>query len=120
MKRRKLERRQFFWIVAGATAWPAAAHGQQSGARLTRLAYLGAQSASIIDPLSIAALKQGLVENDLIEGRNVEIEYFWGDGDPKRVEELASALVKRNFDVVVTAGSQPLRSLIATGTKTPL
>ena len=74
----------------------------------------------MIDPHAIPALKQGLIENDLIEGKDVEIDYFWGDGDPKRVQGLASTLVQRNFDVVITAGSQPLRSLIATGTKTPL
>jgi len=115
-----MERRHFLRFVGGAAAWPIVTHAQQSNVRPARLAYLGAQSATSLDPDAIAALKQGLIEHDLIEGKSVEIDYFWGNGDPNRVQELASMLVQRNFDVIITAGSQPLRSLIATGTKTPL
>jgi putative ABC transport system substrate-binding protein len=115
-----MKRRQFLGLVGGASAWLSAARAQQSNVRVARLAFLSAQSASIIDPNSISALKQGLIENDLIEGKNIEIDYFWGNGNPDRVQELAATLVQRNFDVIITSGSQPLRSLIATGTKTPL
>lgn len=114
-----MERRHFLGFIGGFLAWPAITHAQQSN-RIARLALLSAQSAASADPLSIAALRQGLIENDLIEGKNVELEYFWGNGDPKRVQELASAVAQRNFDVIITAGSQPVRSLVATGTKKPL
>ncbi|MBH5400528.1 ABC transporter substrate-binding protein [Bradyrhizobium sp. CNPSo 4010] len=115
-----MERRRFFKAIAALAAWPALARAQQSKTRLARVAYLSAQSAENIDPHSMTALKQGLIENDLIEGMNIEITYFWGNGDPGRVKELASALVQRDFDLIITAGSQPLRSLMATGTKKPL
>lgn len=114
-----MQRRQFLKVVGGIAAWPALAVAQ-SNPRVARLAYLSAQSAANIDPDSIMALKKGLIENDLIEGKNIEIEYFWGDGDPKRVQELASTLVQRDFGLIITAGSQPLRSLLATGTRKPL
>lgn len=115
-----MKRRQFLKVVGGAAAWPAAARAQQPGGRAARLALLSVQSAANLDPQSLVALRQGLVENDLIEGKNIEIEYFWGNGDPGRVQELAKTLVQRNFDVIVTAGTQPVRALTATGTKTPL
>jgi putative ABC transport system substrate-binding protein len=115
-----MERRLFLRVVGGVVAWPIAAHAQQTNTRVARLAYLSAQSAANIDPQTMTALKQGLAENDLIEGKNIQIDYFWGDGNPGRVQELASTLVQRDFDLIITAGSQPLRSLIATGTKTPL
>jgi putative ABC transport system substrate-binding protein len=114
-----MERRKFLKAIGGIAAWPTLARAQ-SNSRVARVAYLSAQSAANIDPHSMTALKQGLIENDLIEGKNIEIVYFWGDGDPGRVQELALTLVQRDFDLIVTAGSQPLRSLIATGTKKPL
>jgi putative ABC transport system substrate-binding protein len=115
-----MERRRFLKVVGGVAAWPIAARAQQTNIRIARLAFLSPQSAANIDPHAMTALKQGLIENDLIEGKNIEIEYFWGDGNPSRVQELASTVVQRGFDLIVTAGSHPLRSLIATGTKTPL
>lgn len=115
-----MERRRFLRVVAAVAAWPIAAHAQQTNSRVARLAYVSAQSAANIDPHTMTALKQGLAENDLIEGKNFEIEYFWGDGNPGRVQELASTVVQGDFDLIITAGSQPLRSLIATGTRTPL
>ena len=115
-----MERRRFLIAVGGIAAWPIVARAQQSNSRVARVAYLSAQSAANIDPHSITALKQGLIENDLIEGKNIETEYFWGNGNPSRVQELALTLAQRDFDLIITAGSQPLRSLIATGTKKPL
>ena len=115
-----MERRRFLKAAGGIAAWPIVAHAQQSSSRVARVAYLSAQSAANIDPHTMTALKQGLIENDLIEGQNIEIEYFWGNGNPSRVQELALTLVQRGFDLIITAGSQPLRSLIATGTKKPL
>jgi len=115
-----MERRRFLQGIAGLAAWPALARAQQSKSRFAKLALLSAQSAENIDPHSLTALKQGLIENDLIEGKNIEITYFWGNGDPDRVKELASALVQRDLDLIITAGAQPLRSLIATGTRKPL
>ena len=115
-----MERRRFLKAVGGIAAWPIVARAQQSNSRVARIAYLSAQSAANIDPHSMTALKQGLIENDLIEGKNIETEYFWGNGNPGRVQELALTLVQRDFDLIITVGSQPLRSLIATGTKKPL
>jgi len=115
-----MERRRFLKAVGGIAAWPILARAQQSNSHVARVAYLSAQSAANIDPHAMSALRQGLIENDLIEGKNIETEYFWGNGDPNRVQELALTLVQRDFDLIITAGSQPLRSLIATGTKKPL
>jgi len=115
-----MERRRFLKAVGGIAAWPILARAQQSNSHVARVAYLSAQSAANIDPHAMSALRQGLIENDLIEGKNIETEYFWGNGDPNRVQELALTLAQSDFDLIITAGSQPLRSLIATGTKKPL
>jgi hypothetical protein len=55
-----------FISVAGA---------QSTGGRLPQIAYLGVLSPSVLDPRPIAAFRHGLVENGLIDGRNVRVDY---------------------------------------------
>jgi putative tryptophan/tyrosine transport system substrate-binding protein len=123
-----MERRAFIGLVGGAAAWPVAvasgwpvtASAQQSGVRVPRVAYLGPSSAAIADPSYIEQFKVGLVENDLIVGRNIAVEYFWADGSPDRLRELANQLGRQSFDVVVTVGPQAYRFLKAAQTKSPI
>jgi putative ABC transport system substrate-binding protein len=123
-----MERRAFIGLVGGAVAWPVVvasgwpmtASAQQSGGRIPRVAYLGPSSAAITDPSYMEQFKVGLVENDLIVGRNIAVEYFWADGSPDRLRELADQLGQQNFDVVVTVGPQAYRFLKAAQTKSQL
>ena len=78
-------------------------------------------SESILDPRQIKQFKAGLVENGLVDGRNVVVEYHWSDGSPERLQELARALGARSdLDVIVTVGSQAPRLLLAAGTRIPI
>jgi putative ABC transport system substrate-binding protein len=61
-----------------------------------------------------------LHENGLIEGTNVEVEYFWIEGSFDHMRELAAKLGQGNFDAILTAGSKTVKLLLATGTKTPI
>src|SRR5262249_42615755 len=63
-----MERRRLLRFVGGAAAWPVVAHAQQSNVPPARLALLNSQSVSSLDPHVIAARRQGLTENGLIEG----------------------------------------------------
>jgi putative ABC transport system substrate-binding protein len=56
--------------------------------------------------------KTGLAENGLVEGRNIAVDYFWGEGKRERLQQLAAELAQRDLDVIVTVGPQPLRALI--------
>jgi putative ABC transport system substrate-binding protein len=73
-----------------------------------------------LDPRQIEQFQAGLLENGLIEGRNVIVDYLWAEGSPERLQQLASELAKRDLDVIVTAGPQAVRALMATRTKTPI
>lgn len=104
----------------GAAALPLPLCAQSKNDHIARIAYLGVGSQSAFNPRQIEAFEQGLRENGLVEGRTIEVEYLWGEGDPNRIKELAAVLGRRDLDVIVTAGSQATLALMATGTKTPI
>ena len=70
------------------------------------IGYLGAES-----PTSFAsrlrAFRQGLAEAGYVEGRNVEIEFRWAEGQHSRLPALAAELVSRRVDVIVAPGGAP-------------
>lgn len=113
-------RRRDFMAGLGAAALPLPVCAQPKNDHIARIAYLGVGSQRAFDPRQIEAFKQGLRENGLVEGKTIEVEYLWGEGDPKRIKELAAVLGRRDLDVIVTAGSQATLALMATGTKTPI
>lgn len=72
-------------------------------ARVYRLGFLSVSSSSSLAP-RVEAFKQGLRELGYVEGKNMTIEYRWGDGWNERLTGLAAELVQLNVDVVVTHG----------------
>src|ERR1700730_6485413 len=109
----QLTRRDFITLIGGAAAWPLAARGQNG--RMARIAFLNASSPEAWDPHNMEQFKQGLEENSLVEGRNITIDYFSAEGNGRRRSALALELAQRSLDVIVTAGQQPIRALLATG-----
>jgi hypothetical protein len=66
-----MRRREFMGLVGGAAAaWPLVAHAQKQPLRIGFLASGTAGSASSV--VQIGAIKQGLSENGLIEGRDYQ------------------------------------------------
>jgi putative ABC transport system substrate-binding protein len=51
------------------------------------------------------AFRRGLRDLGYSEGRNIVVEYRWGNGDPALLPALAAELVKMNVDVIVTSGT---------------
>ena len=79
-----------------------AARAQQK-AKQPLIGVLGVATALAWKP-SIAAFVQRLSDLGWVEGRNVNIEYRWAEGNSERFAELAASLVHLNVDVIVTAG----------------
>jgi putative tryptophan/tyrosine transport system substrate-binding protein len=116
-----MRRREFVLVLASAVVTrPLVARAQQARDRMWRIAYLGALSPATLDPRQLEQFKVGLAENGLIEGQNIAVDYLWAEGSTERMQQLAAEIARRDLDVIVTAGPQPVRAILATGTKTPI
>jgi putative ABC transport system substrate-binding protein len=96
-----MRRREFITLVGGAAAtWPLAAHAQQVG-KLPTIGFLGFGTAAAQSQWT-AAFVQRLRELGWMEGRNLAIEYRWGEGRHERLAEIAAEFVRLKVDVIVT------------------
>jgi putative ABC transport system substrate-binding protein len=82
-----------FWTRAQRSALPV-------------IGYLGAESAASFAS-RLRAFRQGLAEAGCVEGRDVEIEFRWAQGQHSRLNALATELVGRRVDVIVAPGGAP-------------
>ncbi len=99
-----MRRREFITLLGGAAAaWPLAAHAQQPG-KLPTIGFLGQSTRSATSEWTTAFV-QRLRELGWIDGRNVAIEYRWGEGRNERFAQIAAEFVRLKVDVIVTAGT---------------
>ena len=105
-----VRRREFIRLFGGAAAaWPLAALAQD---RVVRIGLLTAYSEN--DPLSqpwIATFVQGLSELGWSVGRNLQIDYRWGNANVERIKQFAKELVSLKPDVIL-AGSTPVTAAL--------
>ncbi len=74
-------------------AWPLAARAQQ-GERIRRVGALQTLAADNPDTTAgTAAFRQGLLQAGWAEGRNMQVEYRWSEGDVERIRKYAAELV---------------------------
>jgi hypothetical protein len=70
-----MRRRQFITLLGGAVAWPMVARAQQ-GDRVRRIGVLLGSTAP--ERPDVAWFLQALQQLGWSEGRNLQIEYWWG------------------------------------------
>jgi putative ABC transport system substrate-binding protein len=88
---------------AMTAAWPLAARAEQP--LMPVIGYLSARSSGS-DVAMLSAFHRGLNESGYAVGKNVAIEFRWGDGQYDRLPALAEDLVRRNVAVIVTSGGE--------------
>ena len=101
-----MKRREFIVLLGGmaGAAWPLAARGQQAPRPVIGL--LGSGSAAAQSEWT-AALLQRLRELGWSEGRNLTIEYRWGEGRTERFSEIAAEFVQRKVTIILTHNTPP-------------
>jgi putative ABC transport system substrate-binding protein len=90
-------------LGAGALASPLASFAQQP-AKIARIGYLSAYPGN--DP-RFEAFKQQLRDLGHVEGKTITIEFLSAEGKYDQLPALAAELVRRNVDVIMTAGGTP-------------
>jgi putative ABC transport system substrate-binding protein len=88
-------------LGAAVVLAPIATYSQTStkAARVGMLMTTTPMAASHI----VVAFADGLRERGYLEGKNVTFEYRWAEGQPERLGELASDLVRQQVDVIVAS-----------------
>jgi putative ABC transport system substrate-binding protein len=108
-----MRRREFITLVGTAVAWPVVARGQQSE-QMRRIGVLMLFAKDNPETQArITAFLQGLQKLGWIEGRNLQIEYRWGSGDPQKA---ATELVGLSPDVIF-ANSTPAVAALQQATR---
>jgi putative ABC transport system substrate-binding protein len=99
-----MRRREFIALIGGTAAWSVAARAQQTD-EVRHIGVLFVTGEKV--PVAAArkkALQQGLQSLGWIEGKNLQFDYRFGDGDIKRIERHASDLLQSNPDVILAQG----------------
>jgi ABC-type uncharacterized transport system substrate-binding protein len=108
-----VKRRAFITLLGGAAAWPLAARAQQSE-RVRRIGVLTADTDAN-DPdaqARNAVLVQTLQQLGWVEGRNLRIDYLWGEGLANVIRKQAAELVALAPDVILASGTSALGTLL--------
>jgi putative tryptophan/tyrosine transport system substrate-binding protein len=110
MPARSTERRRFIAVLAGAAAWPLAAHAQQPE-RLRRVGVLmGFPETDWFAHRIVSAFADALGRFGWVEGKNIRIDYRFAAGDPTLFKTYAAELVGLSPDAILAS---PLTAVTA-------
>ena len=115
-----MKRREFIAGAASAALWPLAARAVEPERirRVGILMNLGPQ-----DPEGQVRLKtflQGLQTRGWIEGENLRVDVYWGEGNAERFRSCASDLVKQVPDVILAGSGSTMPALMGATRTLPI
>jgi ABC-type uncharacterized transport system substrate-binding protein len=91
-----VKRREFIWLLGGATAaWPLTARAQQPE-RMRRVGVL-----LVSGPEPLGPFREALADLGYVEGKTIQIEVRSAQGQDTSLLELAAELVRSRVDVII-------------------
>src|SRR6516165_3297280 len=115
-----MRRRDFIKSIVGAgTAWPVAARAQQ-GERMRRIGVLSSVAEEAESKALQAVFRQALEQLGWTDGRNVQVDTRFGQGDADRTRKCAAELVGLAPDVILSTGAAATEQLIKTTRTVPI
>ena len=107
-----MRRRDFITVVGGVAAgWPLSARAQGHD-RMRQIGVLmGLASNDVQQRVELTALTQALQKLGWADGRNIRIDYRWGDSEADRTWASAKELVELKPDVIVAHTTSVVSSL---------
>jgi putative ABC transport system substrate-binding protein len=110
-----MKRRDFIAGLGGAATWPLVARTQQATMPVIGYLSFGTPTEGVD---SVTAFLQGLAAAGYVEGRDVAIEFRWGNHQGRQLPSLAAELVQRQVAVIVAldGGPSALAAQAATST----
>jgi len=116
-----VKRRAFVSALAAGTAGlPSVLRAQTGSGAPPHVAFVSVTNQATLDPRSLQNFRKGLAENGLTDGRNVRVTYDFAEGSAERLRELSAKMAQSNAALIVTAGSQAVRALLAAGVRKPI
>ena len=104
-----MRRRDFITALGAAATWPLAARAQQS-AKMKRIAIVS--PATKVGEISLSGLPQyraffeELSRLGYVEGQNLGVERYSGEGQPERYADLVRDVVKTHPDLIVAVAAR--------------
>jgi putative ABC transport system substrate-binding protein len=106
---RDIRRRELVTLLGGAmAAWPLAARAQKAPIRIGFLA--SGAAGSLVSASTIDAIKHGLSDNGLFEGRDYVLEVRFAAGNYERFPEFARELAQGGARVILATTIASVRA----------
>jgi putative ABC transport system substrate-binding protein len=116
-----VKRRAFVSALAAGTAGlPSVLRAQTGSGAPPHVAFVSVSNQATIDPRNLQNFRKGLAENGLTDGRNVTVTYDFAEGSAERLRELSAKMAQSDAALIVTAGPQAVRALLAAGVRKPI
>jgi putative tryptophan/tyrosine transport system substrate-binding protein len=111
-----MRRRELVFGLVGAAAWPLAARAEQSAMPVIGYLTTGTPESDAVPFL--AAFREGLRATGRTEGKNISIEYRWGEFETDRLPALADDLVRHQVAAIAAIGGTPTALVAKAATST--
>jgi putative ABC transport system substrate-binding protein len=98
-----MDRRKFLATLGLTVLRPEYAFAQ-TPTKIARIGWLTAQREASVTPY-VKAMRESLTELGYVEGKNLTIEFRYGDDAIERVPELAADLERIPVDLIVAQGA---------------